>query len=251
MVMFDRFAAARHKIERANKHIADLEKVIFTLQNSYVATVERHESIRAQVIIYAIPDVPELGAAMALVIGDALHNLRTAIDYAYCGAIERHASTALDSYTKFPTAETREEVENRLRGRKIDILCPKLFERIATDIKPYTVGGNCLIKMLHDLDISDKHWLLIPVTRAVDARGIVVEDENGTLDTRDTNFVTGSGPYTVCLPLEYTIKDKGKLSIEVVFDDIEIGLLKGMPVMDDLKTFSKLSIHLVQVLDSI
>lgn len=248
----DRFAAARLKVERANKHIADLERVIAAMRDSYTSTVERYEPIRAQNIVYAFPEMPKLAPAMALIIGDALHNLRTAIDYAYCGVIERHAPGTLDSYTKFPTGETREEVESRLRGRKIDVLCPKLFDRIVTDIKPYIVGGNCLVKMLHDLDISDKHWLLIPVTRAVDARGIVVEDENGKIETMDTsNFVAGNGPYSVCLPLECTIKDKGKLSVDVVFGEIDIALLQQMSVMDDLRTFSKLAGHIIQVLDSI
>jgi hypothetical protein len=228
-----------------------LEKLIAAMQDSYSSTVERYESIRAQNIIYTFADLPKLAPVMALIIGDALHNLRTAIDYAYCGAIERHASTALDSYTKFPTAETREEVESRLRGRKIDVLCPKLFDRIVTDIKPYTVGGNCLVKMLHDMDISDKHWLLIPVTRAIDAKGIVVEDEKGNLETRDTNLVTGDGPYSVCLPLECTIKDKGKLTVEVVFGEIDIALLQQMPVMDDLRTFSKLAVHIIERLESL
>ena|SRR5258708_18185802 len=175
----------------------------------------------------------------------------TSVEYAYLGAVERHAPSVLDRHTKFPTGETRKHVEDALTNRKINVLSPELFDRIVTDIKPYTVGGNCLVKMLHDMDISDKHWLLVPVTRAVDVKGIVVEDEKGNLETRDTNLVTGDGPYSVCLPLECTIKDKGKLTVEVVFGEIDIALLQQMPVMEDLRTFSKLAVHIIERLESL
>jgi hypothetical protein len=249
--MFDRFAAARLKIERADKHIADLERLVSSLKDSYVSTIERHESIRCQVISYSPPDIPKLSSVMALVIGDVLHNLRVAIEYSYLGAIERHVPSVLDSYTKFPTGETRKNVEDALKNRKIDVLSPKLFDRMVADIKPYVAGGNCFIKMLHDLDISDKHWLLTPLARTGDVRGIVMEDEKGEFVTGDTHPVTGDGPYTVCLPLEYKIKDKGKLIVEVVFDEIDIPLLQGMPVMDDMETFSKTATHVVERLESL
>jgi hypothetical protein len=48
------------------------------------------------------------------------------------------------------------------------------------------------------------------------------------------------------------VKDKGKLSIDVVFDEIDgISFLKGMPVMTDLKDFSKTSVHVVKILNGI
>lgn len=248
----DRFVAARLKVERANKHIADLERIIAAMRDSYTSTIERYEPVRAQNIIYTFPDMPKLAPAMALIIGDALHNLRTAIDYAYVGAVERHALYALDKRTKLPVGETRKDVEGLLHGREIDVRSPKLFDRVVSDIKPYTLGGNCLIKMLHDLDVSDKHLLLIPVTRAADARGIVVEDENGKIETIDTsNFVTGDGPYSTCLPLKCTIKDKGKLSVDVVFGNVDIALLQQMPVMDDLRTFSNVAVNVIERLESL
>jgi len=140
-----------------------------------------------------LPDVPGIAADMALIIGDALHNLRTAIDYAYLGAVQKHAFPAFDSYTKFPAGETREDVESRLKGRKIDVLSPKLFERIVSEIKPYVVGGNCLVKFLHDLDVSDKHWLLIPLMRVGWINGIVVEDEKGQITLGNTFPILGDG----------------------------------------------------------
>ena len=249
--MVDRFAAAKLKIERANKHIADFERLVNSLKDSYTSSIQRYEPIRCQVISYSPPDIPKLGVAMALVIGDAIHNLRVAIEYAYLGAVERHAPTVLDGHTKFPTGETRKDVEDRLKSRKIDVLAPKLFNRIVADIRPYVASGNCLVKMLHDLDISDKHWLLIPVARVGDVADIVMEDEKGNVTTGNTYPITGDGPYTVTFPLEYNIKNHGKLTVDVVFGETEVGLLQSMPILDDLKTFSKLAVHIIERLESL
>jgi len=237
------------KIERADKHIADLDKIISALPDNYVSTIERHENLGLQAVKYSPPDIPKISSVMALIIGDALHNLRTAIEYAYIGAVEKHAPSALDSYTKFPTGQTKEEVESRLRGRKIDTLSPRLFDGIITSIKPYVFGGNCLINFLHDLDVSDKHWLLIPLMRVAEVRDIVVEDEKGSIVTGNTYPIHGDGPFTISFPLNYKIKNTGKLTVDVVFDDFD--LLKGMPVMSDLHDFSKIAVYIVRVLKNI
>lgn len=247
----DRFAAARLKIERANKHIADFEKLTVTLEDSYISTIERYEAIRCQVISYYPPDIPKFSETMALVLGDAIHNLRVAIDYAYLGAIERHIPSILKKQPPFPTGETREKVEERLKKRKIDILSRKLFDRILTDIKPYIVGGNCLVRLLHDLDVSDKHWMLLPVARVGDARDIVMEDEKGNIITGNTHAVTGNGPYSVTFPIEYNIKDNGKLTVDVVFGEMETPMLQSMPILADLKEFSKIALRTVQLLESV
>ncbi len=80
-----------------------------------------------------------------------------------------------------------------IMGRKIDVLSPKLFDRIVSEIKPYVVGGNCLVKFLHDLDVSDKHWLLIPLMRVGWINGIVVEDEKGQITLGNTFPIPGDG----------------------------------------------------------
>ncbi len=180
-----------------------------------------------------------------------IHNLRVAIEYAYLGAVQRHAPSVLDRHTKFPTGETRKNVEDALTNRKIDVLGPKLFNGILTHIKPYVGGGNCLIKMLHDLDVSDKHWLLIPVMRVATISDIVVEDEQGGTVSGNTYPIHGDGPYFINFGPTHKVKDKGKLTVDVVFDEVDIPLLKGMPVMTDLKDFSKIAVHVVEILDSI
>jgi hypothetical protein len=222
----DRFAAAKFKIERAKKHIADLSAIVSTLPDAYVSTIEPNAKL-GQTIKYTPPDVTQIAAEMAVIIGDALHNLRTAIEYSYLGAVQRHAPSVCDKYTKFPTGETRKNVEDALRNRKLDVLCPNLFNWIVTNVKPYVVGGNCLVKMLHDLDVSDKHWLLTPLMRVATITDIVVEDDKGYITTGNTYPITGDGPYFLDFPPNYKVKNKGKLTVDVVFDETKHPLAQG------------------------
>jgi hypothetical protein len=246
----DRFLAARLKVEWAKKHILDVGKIVSALPDAYVSTIEPNVH-GGQSVKYVRPDVGEIGVTMALTVGDAIHNLRVAMEYAYLGAIEKHIPTLLKRQPPFPTGETREKVEERLKKRKIDILGPKLFDGILARVKPYVEGGNCLIKMLHDLDVSDKHWLLIPVVRVATISDIIVEDEEGRTVTGNTYPIHGDGPYFINFGPKHKVKDKGKLTLEVVFDEINIPLLENMPVMSDLEDFSKTATYVIQVLESI
>ncbi len=147
--MLDRFAAARLKIERAEKHIADLGAIVAALPDAYTSTVESNEE-GGETIKYVTPDVPKLTADMAVIIGDAIHNLRVAVEYSYLGAIERHAPSVLDKHTKFPVGKTRKDVEGALKSRKIDVLCPALFDRILSDIQPYALAADSFDESVPD-----------------------------------------------------------------------------------------------------
>ena len=247
--MIDRFSAARLKLKRADKHIADVQQIVLGLPDAYHSTAERDEESGLQIIRYFPPDTEMLASDLAVIIGDAIHNLRTAIEYGYLGVIERRATSAFDEHTKFPIGETREFVENALKGRKIDVLCPALFQWIVTQVKPYRADdGNCIITCLHDFDVSDKHWLLLPMVQVFDATGIILENEQGHETTGNTYAITveNAGPYWIAFPRNYKIKNNGKLSPTVVFN--ERNPFQGSTVLGTLSDFSKTATYLVEIM---
>jgi hypothetical protein len=243
----DRFAAATLKIERANKHIADLDAIISALPEAYISTIEPNEK-GGETIKYFAPDVSKITADMAVIIGDAIHNLRAAVEYAYLGAVERHAPSVLDKYTKFPIGKTRKDVECALKNRKIDILSPKLFDRILSDIEP-SEDRNCLVVFLHDLDVSDKHWLLTPLLQLSWVHDIIVQNENGEIVTGDTFPIPGAGTFFFDFGPGCKVKDKGKITLDVVFNNFF--LLKGMSITSDLKDFAKIANYIIDRLSTI
>jgi hypothetical protein len=135
-------------------------------------------------------------------------------------------------------------------GLQLTINRLKLFNRIVADIKPYVVGGDLLVKILHDLDVSDKHWLLTPLLSVAEVRDIVMENEEGSIVTWNSYPLASNGPYHVPIPFECTIKNKGKLAVNVVFDENYITALQGISVMSDLNDFSETAVDVVQLLEN-
>src|SRR5690348_5151870 len=100
------FADAVLKIERANKHIGDINRRICQLENSYSAVIKRHPKFGYTCIEYKLSDTKAI-KDISVLIGDALHNLKCALDYGWLIALERHAPTAIGPKTQFPTHESR------------------------------------------------------------------------------------------------------------------------------------------------
>src|SRR5271170_3962716 len=101
------FHNAGLKLKRANEHIQDLYIRMLALGDSgpYTIVVNRDPNGGDDSIeIESTQSVPD---DVLLIIGDALHNLRSALDYAlYSITVNR------DRHSKFPVCKTRENLKS-------------------------------------------------------------------------------------------------------------------------------------------
>ena len=154
--------AVRIKIDRAKKHLADLDIAIraFESQWPYTIKVETNSNTGYEThkffLLVPIPD--EWGA----IVGDCIHNLRSALDLLAVELV-RHGGGTPDDYTAFPIGSNSTHFNTsairRIDGASVDAI--KLVRRL----KPYYSGNDTLWR-LHRIDIADKHQLLIPVAAA-------------------------------------------------------------------------------------
>src|SRR5919108_1570081 len=86
----EQFRAAKLKIKRANKHIADIEAVINALPDTYAARLKNDPKTGDKLVEYGLKGSQEITSDLALMIGDAIHNLKSALDYAWIGVLEKH-----------------------------------------------------------------------------------------------------------------------------------------------------------------
>ncbi len=104
----------------------------------------------------------EVANEAAVVIGDVLHNLRAAIDHAYWSCTEKHAKSDEErKKIQFPITST----ETALKYLVLPGLPSRVSEKFShalESLKPYRDGGNLLLCAIHDLDVMDKHKLLVP-----------------------------------------------------------------------------------------
>jgi hypothetical protein len=211
-----RFGHAVSKVERAKKHISDAEQRIMAAANAYQGSF--HVDVNTgQHSIHYFPSDRAARRELALITGDAVHNLRSALDIAWMAVLERDFPHAFDSnYNKFPFKSNRQELETALSSsRKIDP-STALFKLMVDHIQPY-VGGDFDIVSLHHLDISDKHRLLIPVSNIVSIDGIKLKSESGEVEVMDFAITHAHLGDSVEIPFGSKVLDYGKVSLSVAF----------------------------------
>ena len=111
----------------------------------------------------------------AIVIGDVLHNLRAAIDHAYWICTEKHAkSDGERKNIQFPITST----EAALKDSVLPGLPSRVSQHFANalaSLKPYRNDGNLLLCAIHDLDVMDKHKLLVPTGNFTKINSVMIQ----------------------------------------------------------------------------
>jgi len=129
-------------------------------------------------------DVPDLDP-LSLAIGDVIHNLRSALDHLYFQLVTANGETP-DRSTYFPIKKDRASYQQDRARFEQQIGSAAAAE--LDKLEPYPEGSPFLWD-LHQLDITDKHKLLVPVATCY----------RGTIDTMpmaDFTKPTATAPFT-------------------------------------------------------
>lgn len=153
----DRFDASRLKIWRARVHIRELQQAIDdynangSIQVGIWPGMPGYVEFRAEVLIEPPRHLPAI-------IGDIIHNLRVSLDLLASDLVRLNDRDPANVY--FPFAESGDELEKMIKRRNMHLAAPEVVE-LMKSFKPYK-GGNAALRAVHDLDIRDKHQMLIP-----------------------------------------------------------------------------------------
>lgn len=171
----DRLIGPRAKICRAKRHIDELKPLVerFLAKNPYEVIEYKDAETganRAKVKISANPD-PLWG----LIIGDAIHNLRSALDLLYCQLLDKRSGST--EYGDFQILDSKTNFDGRARpiAKRIGT---EAWEVLRDVVQPYR-GGNNALWCLHKLDLVDKHRLLLVVGHSNPSLIVSVVDEQG------------------------------------------------------------------------
>jgi hypothetical protein len=96
-----------------------------------------------------------------LLLGDAFHNLRSALDHAIFEIV--NPAPGAEHTTQFPIVDDDAALSKSQHLATIRNANPKVADVIVNDIKPTKIG-NPMLRAIHDVDIIDKHRLLFAVT---------------------------------------------------------------------------------------
>lgn len=241
------FAQARLKHIWATKHINQFQAFWegFLKSDFYEITVQEDPQRGHSVHIFSTQPLP---AELLLTVGDAIHNLRCALDY-----VVNELTGWKNNRLTFPMGEEREElvssfrtktetvagaVKKKGRNAAIELAIPGIGEFIVNEIRPYKAAGGFLWP-LHRLDGRDKHSLLIVLYALQTIRNFSVIDNDGKTLIGGGTFVLQAGRSLNLGRIGNNgmkIGNKGQASAEIFFN--EVGVIERQPVLPTLVNMS-------------
>jgi hypothetical protein len=167
--MSDAFQPLMAKILRAKKHIKDLSDDLDAFSNSYRDDLVRFEDDQeTRERSYYVTSVPDIPMEITTIVGDILHNLRSALDH-LAWQLVLNARNEPNEHTYFPIADNAEKYFKLNSRNNI-----KPEDRDAIDaLEPYREGKNDILWRLHRLNIIDKHRMLITACLTYRAHGML------------------------------------------------------------------------------
>lgn len=238
MVPEDILLSPRLKAQRANQHINELMDLVQPLAPSLYEIVIETNILplnmrdRGYKLTYR-PKQP-IPETLALIIGDAIHNLRASLDH-LASAIIRTQDPDAKPY--FPVTQDRQKLPESGSLAQMEAALPGSRDVLLDKIRPVNSGKDHLWAF-SVLDIEDKHNLVIPVVTIADIRNINV--------TCGTNRIAmgacsnnAAKPFTLVRTNEkMTAQGDPETIVNVEFGDGTA--LKGYPVIPTLLDIAKI-----------
>jgi hypothetical protein len=158
-------SGAYAKIDRAVDHFNKIDIAIgemFRAEKDGDIAGHKIET-NSQELVVSVAEQAPLDPTLPLIVGDCVHNARSALDHlVYQLALLNNAPNDAASKTSFPICLTPKEFKNATKGKIARFVNTRAFEEIER-LQPYKTGKkeNDLLWILSQLDIIDKHRLLI------------------------------------------------------------------------------------------
>ena len=247
------------KLERAYKHISDIDAAIrlFFESSPYVIVAKQDQQTGDYVsYVESVRDVP---ADVPLIAGDAINNIRSALDH-LAWQLVLSAGNIPGPSTSFPIFDSATEYETRSE-RKVKGMRQAAIDAIGA-LKPYKTE-NRLLWQLHRLDIIDKHRMVVTTGSALKASTIMPSVRDKLLEALMARRLPGEPipdykslrgrPHVINYALkkgdiihrvpESDMEDDAKFAFEIAFAESKVA--EGESVIQTLYQFFKLADQIV------
>ncbi len=215
-----RFLASRVKIERAYEHIEELTRTLTVKNRDCYRVWTSRDAAGQGWLCFVLGDHGISRLKAALLLGDVLHNLRSALDLLWYETVLDCCGTPT-KYTRFPIRDTVEELEAAISNAETaKQIASTIGQLILHDVKPYK-AGNYALWAIDDLNIRDKHQLLVPLLDPLFRfTGIRIEDEQGqAVNEGAVYYSDANGSIRLeCTTWPVAVKQKGTASATILFD---------------------------------
>lgn len=212
----DVLQSPRFKLRRARaliRHATDLitEYTSAATCDFLIAPHPNDHTLRVA-FIKVIEPVP---IEVSLVVGDAIHNLRTALDHLACCLATANGQSMDD--VAFPFGRDLSAYRNNSSG-KIKKLS-KRARRFINLLRPYA-GGNEYLYLLHRLDLQDKHRTLLMHSISLGKIEGRFSCDHETQVNYELYGSLSEGIHFATFPAKATFEQNLRITIGVTFSDV-------------------------------
>jgi hypothetical protein len=186
--------------------------------------------------------IPEM---IALIIGDAVHNLRSALDHLATGVIR---TLDPDSKPYFPMINDRAKLESSAVLNLMDQALPGSKELLLEVIRPK--GGNRdWLWSFGDLDNDDKHNFVLPTVAVTRVSGWTVYDSGSVIQQNTFTFDARARYRVLDLARPFSVKGDPKIAIDFWFGPTSA--FEGEPVLETLEMVHDVVIDTIEAFDDL
>lgn len=162
MITEERLALVQLKIERAKKHVIELDGEISAFFSTRPYEVRAKRNLDTRQLVYYLHRVADTPRNFAVIAGDVIHNLRSALDHlAQQLYIVGSGGNTAGAHIYFPIGNSAREYEKivpeKIKGLRKDAV------DVFGSIEPYKGGKGHDLWVLNRLANTDKHRLLVTV----------------------------------------------------------------------------------------
>lgn len=203
---------AKLKVERAYRHIDEFKDSVDGLRRTEPKRIIQTVQANGSTVLDAT-QLGRAGMALSLQIGDAIHNLRSALDHTWT-ALAR--GIGLTGFPTFPFHETRKNLEDMIDKSAIAQAFPDTRRLILDEIKPHRdAGGNEVFWTITKFDKIDKHNLLVPTIEVTKVECLRINTGGMVMQMTDCDMSQGIHIGMFGDPVEF--EDDPKLAFEITF----------------------------------
>jgi len=251
----ERLALVQVKIERAKKHIVDLQTEIRTFFDSNPYEIRTKRDPQTRRLIYYLFRVEEIPYSIAAISGDILQNLRSALDHlAQQLWLVNNPGAISNGDVYFPTDSSATQFKANAPG-KVKGLRQDAIDALYS-AEPYDGGKGSDFSVINRLNRVDKHRILISALTQLQSINIGALGGAGVqkmwdklqikrtvpkmdlyLAPADTSALKAGSEIFIDLPDAEVNKDVDfRLSIALY----EPGIIEGKPLIETVQHFTDL-----------
>lgn len=237
---FQPFEAPRLKLLRAGQHLDELRRRMdaFLRGKPFNFYTYTHPDRSPTILFGMIEGIPP---DISLIYGDAVHCLRASLDLLASEIVRLAGESTKGVY--FPIADTEQALTKRIKDVHFDKGGPAAVKLLIDEIKPYR-GGHPTLRALHELDIQDKHQLIIPAFPVIRVEEMTVTHANGALEL--SNMWLGADARIGISSVPSAVEIGGEFILELQFTHLAPAEFRNKQLLETLERLS-VEVHRIVV----